>query len=222
MIYKSIDELKEAYKKEKKESSHELDKQLGENGKKKKKLFLIILLSYLFIFLLVRFTIKEILFVVGSYQGTPLYKVYVNSNHVLNCYTSIQRYPILPGIFNLGFGDYGCYSGKTELNVHGEYEVISGEKVVLQIDAFDCYTDPKYHKNSRIKCNDKRKHIRELNDREYEMMIIIPGRDYEEIYEGEYVSDITEYLNKKGSYLIRFTDKYGLTTTDFEIRLSVK
>ena len=222
MIYKSIDEMKKAYKKMNSDSGKEMEKTLKKDNKKFYRIFIRICIIYLVLATIFQLTIGGLVFVVSTYQGTPYYKVTINGETGVPCYQSLKKIPIIPFIFYIGSADGGCYIEKDN-DFDGWHHITEKGPINIEIKSYLCYVGASYGKRTQIKCDINGNRDLVLQDnKKYDMRIVSSGKNYKVLYEGEYLNDISNYFNKNGYYIVYIIDKHNFVKTEIDLPFEVK
>lgn len=222
MIYKSIEEMKNAYKNMNKDSGKEMERTLKKDNKKFYKRFFKISLVYVIIAIIVQLTMDGFVFVVSTYQNTPYYKITINGETAVPCYQSIKKIPVIPFILYIGSADGGCYIEKDN-DFDGWHHITEKGPINIEIKSYLCYVGANYGKRTQIKCdiNGNRDLVLQ-EEKEYNMKIVSSGKEYKVLYEGQYLNDISKYLNKDGDYVVYIIDKHGFVKTEIDLPFIVK
>ena len=160
--------------------------------------------KYLLIFLVIEFIIMFSFFTtLYSNYDKNLFEVSLNGE-LMNCYYS-EKYQ---NAFLINAGTSGYNSVENRVN-----EIELNDKILLNINEYEVY-----YKNGHRKedtngwLRDDTLNYIEVNDSNLNLEI---KRMNNTLYKGEYISDISEYLNEKGRYYIHVysTRKDGLLTS---------
>ncbi len=216
-IYKSIDEMVNDNKGERKEALRELNKSIIDGKKEKKRritkliIFIIIALSLFKIF------IGEINISLPIYYDSRLYDVTLNDKLITVCVDEYRKYPIIPFIIYNVYSDLHCFYQDDEGTQTRPFN--KGDKVYITIDSFKCFNSIN---NGETSCYPyKYQRRKKVYDTKYSLLIQRAGGAEKIIYDGEFVNDITNYFSEKGVYSIGMIAKYGnvKSIVSFSIRI---
>lgn len=212
----------EVEKKERLEAAHEVSKDLNLLKKKLKKCSLIF-----GIVLIVMIIIKLIFGTIEIYNpfgypvsSTPSFETRVNGER---CGTSgglYHRIPIIP--FFLDFVSFSYILNYFEKDQPDEYFYNGIGDVNLSIRAYTChYKDSK----SQVACDYTKDNMvyNSKNDIRYTKVRII--KDYtwwEPVYDGPFITNITEYVKDDGYYMVTIYSKYSMIETESHLWVETK
>lgn len=206
------DEEKELKKKEALRDYNIAKNDIRNRRIKKLKFILMILLVLLVVLIVVRIIFGKLYFSLPymDYNKSNEFKFYLNGEHQNISFEDYDDNPVIPGVLyfrrkNLG----GWYNVK----IYDQNLFFDTEKVVFDFDVYECYT---HTDEVRVNCDSfNEKLIRKEVKPKFTRMFIRNnnGRKEKVMYDGEYISDISQYVKEKGYYYIEIWAKYdGIET----------
>ena len=199
----------EEIKRKKKEALEDYNKANNElkNIKKKKVMVLLAFLGIILVILIiVRILFGRIYFSLpyAYYNESIEYKFYVNDVQENISFEDYDDFPIIPGVLYLRRMNMG---GWYNVEFYDRNLVFGDEKVIFAFDVTECYT---HTDKIRISCDSfDEKMIRKKAKPEFIRLFIRKnGRKEKVMYDGEYISDISEYVKEKGYYYIEVWAEY--------------
>lgn len=198
-----------------KKAANKYFKSVLELKEERKHKFIYILTVILFILIVIKITIGEIVIPLTTrmfpYKDNRLYEVYLNNKNVEVEVQDTKKITIIPYFLYIGQYRGSFYQGT--LGIYDDIEESDSYK--LKINSYDCYSKvPSLEENKnieyKISCNTEQNYIRKLtNDTKYTMYIKHTYKGKETyLYEGTLIEDITPFIIKKGRYLIEITGTY--------------
>lgn len=139
---------------------------------------------------------------------TRFYKLSVNGKVITTNYNLKHTIPIVP--FLVDFNSYYLGTSNVTGDEDGTYFYHdNSEKYIIDISSYNCYKD-----GYRVECKDEDRDMKENHDTKYTNLTITrTNNPYEEVYNGEFINDITPYVSDKGVYCVEVTAKYSLVET---------
>lgn len=119
-----------------------------------------------------------------------------------------HKVPIIPFLINFNSkyigGNY--IKGDEDATM---YKPDDSDKFIINIDSYSCYSN-----DYQVECRFDTQEMKKNNDTKYtNLQIVRTNNPYEEIYNGEFVNDITDYVKSKGVYYVGVTAEYSLIET---------
>lgn len=198
-----------------KKAANNYFKAVLELREERKHKFIYILTVILFILIVIKITVGEIVIPLNSlilpYKDNRLYEVYLNDLNVQVEVQDTKKITIIPYFLYIGQYRNSVYQGA--LGIYDDIEESDSYK--LKINSYECYSKvPSLEENKnieyKISCNTEQNYIKKLiNDTKYTMYIKHTYKGEETyLYEGPFIEDITPFIKQKGRYLIEITGKY--------------
>ena len=199
----------EEIKRKKKEALEDYNKAKNEliNKKKRKIKILLILFGIILVILIfIRIIFGRLYFSLPYtyYNKSNEYKFYVNGKHENISFEDYKDVPVIPGVLyfrriNLG----GWYNVET----YDKNLFFEDEKIIFDFKVNECYT---HTDNIRINCDsfDEKLIRKEIKPKFTRLFIRKNGRKETVMYDGEYISDISQYVKEKGYYYIEIWTEY--------------
>ena len=198
-----------------KKAANKYFKAVQELKEERKHKFIYILTIILFILIVIKITVGEIVIPLNSlilpYKDNRLYEVYLNDSTIDVEVIDTKKITIIPYFLSISQYYQGVYQG----TLGTYYDIENSDTYKLKINSYDCYSKvPSLEENKninyKISCNTEQNYIRKLtSDTKYTMYIKHTYKGKETyLYEGTLIEDITPYIIKKGRYLIEITGKY--------------
>lgn len=138
------------------------------------------------------------------YNQSNEYKFFVNGEQKNINFEDYKDTPVIPGIlyfrrFNMG----GWYN----VEKYDENLIFEDEKVVLDFEVYECYT---HTDNIRVNCDSFNEKLiqKEVKPEFKSIFIRKNGKKNKVMYDGEYISDISDYVKEKGYYYIEIYAEY--------------
>lgn len=136
------------------------------------------------------------------------YKLTINGEETTVNYTLTHKIPVIPFLVNFN----SIYLGGSYITGDEDgtsYKPDNSDKFVINIDSYSCYS-----KDYQIECKFDNQNMKKNNDTKYtNLQIVRTNNPYEEIYNGKFVNDITQYVKSKGVYYVGITAEYSLIET---------
>lgn len=196
---------------QRKEILLEINKSEQEIKKEKRKKVLLIggILLIFIVSIKIFFGTIEIYNIFGYPQSKArFYKVTINDEPTTVGYTITHKIPVIPFLINFN----SKYIGANIISNDEDdttYKPDNSEKFIIDIDSYSCYS-----KEYQVECKNDNQEMKNNNDTRYtNLQIVRTNNPYEEIYNGKFVNDITEYVKTKGYYYVGVTAKHSLTET---------
>ena len=137
------------------------------------------------------------------------YEVSVNDKLTSVDYTTTHKIPIIPYLINFN----SKYFGVNIIEGDSDYSFFASDgstKYILNINSYSCYSG-KY----QIECKSNDQITKKNNDTKYtKLKIVRTTNPYEEVYNGKFKKDISEYVKKRGRYSVTITAEYSLVDTE--------
>ena len=137
------------------------------------------------------------------------YKMFVNGKHKTVAFEDTEDSPIIPGLLYFRRENRDAWFNMDELN---EDLIFEDEKIKLDFVVSECYT---HTDKIRVNCessNDKLIH-KKVKTKFKTMFIRKNGGKNKVMYDGKYISDISQYVKEKGYYYIEISAEYdGIDT----------
>lgn len=211
MIYRSIEEMKEKNKDNRNDVRNAYNVSREKDNKKFRRIFFGVIFSLLFFIVFVKIFFGEILIPYGvTFNGSKLYKVYVNDFHITVGYESKHKTPIIPFSLFLQTSDFGSYFGSNYGS--NDVEIYLGDKFVLDVQAYECFAKVKDVKKMKVKCSSDVRILEEV-DGNYDLEIIKLDKKNVYKYSNNFKNDIGEYFDEKGRYVVYINDRNRRTHT---------
>lgn len=187
--------------------------------KYKNKKLLAIILTISIIIILIKITINTIN--IPNIFGYPTsnvryYNVLLNNREIDVSYITRNRIQIIPYLINFDSYYSGILLSKNNTDVN---QTMDEEKYLIDIESYSCYYLEKY----QTKCEKYNQYMKKNNDTKYtNLKITRTSNPYEIIYNDTFKEDITNYITKKGVYVIEITAKHGNTITIVNFNINHK
>ncbi len=204
------EEYKKDLEKRRKTASKEYFRTIKDLKKSRKKLIIEIVCVILFIIVVFKLTIGELLIPIPfvNYTKSRLYKVYFNDISFDTEVVDTHKMTIIPYFIYLIDGNHMTYQGDYDMH---NYKVSSNnENYNIKVESYSCYAENLDDIGKiQVGCNQSYKNqvLNENKDTKYTMEIV---KDYYTVvYKGEFQSDIKDYIDGKGHYYIEIIGKYS-------------
>lgn len=203
---------KEQIEKERKEILSEINKTNNEIRRERSKKIWLIFALVLLIVLFIKIVFGTI--DIPNIFGYPpskvrFYKVTVNGEATSVGYELKHEIPIIPYLINFNSRYFGLnyINGDEDVTTYLQND---SEKYVIDIESYSCYSN-----DYQVECKTDNQIMKKNSDTKYtNLQIVRTNNPYEEIYNGKFVNDITEYVKSKGVYYVGITAKHSLTETN--------
>ena len=200
------DEEKELKKKEALKDYNLAKNDLKRRKYKKIKTILIFFGIVLVILIVVRVLFGRLYFSLPymNYNKSIEYKFFMNDDHKNISFEDYEDTPVIPGVLYFRRMNMG---GWYNVEIYDQDLFFDTEKVVFDFKVYECYT---HTDDVRVNCDSfNEKFIRkEVKPKFTKMFIRKNGRKEKVMYDGEYISDISRYVNEKGYYYIEIWAEY--------------
>ena len=200
------DEEKELKKKEALRDYNLAKNDLKKRKNKKLKILLILFSIVLVILVVIRIIFGRLYFSLPYmyYNKSNEYMFYVNGEHQNIGFEDYDDTPVIPGVLYFRRINMG---GWYNVRIYDQELIFNEEKVVFNFDVYECYT---HTDEVRINCDSfNEKFIRkEVKPKFTRLFIRKNGRREKIMYDGEYISDISQYVKEKGYYYIEIWTEY--------------
>lgn len=184
---------------------------------KKKKILIIISIILIFVVFIKLFLgTLDIPNIFGYPQNkVRFYKVSINGNAISSEYFLTQKIPLIPYLVNLKSKTFG--QNYVLDDDDGSYFVAKElDKIIIDVESYSCYYD-KY----QVGCKDSNSNMKKNNDTNYTSLIINRNsKPFKEVYNGQFINDITQYIKDKGVYVVNIKAEYSFVET--EVTFSIK
>lgn len=209
---------KEELEKERRKLLFEKNQLDNEILKERKKRITIIFLITLVVVLIIKIFFGTIeLYNILGYPPSKsrIYKTSINDTIIAVESQIHKKTPIIPYLLN-----FNSYYGTVDF-INGDeniyFYVDDSKKFLLNIESYSCY-----HDKSQVECKvgiNNQTRIKN-NDTKYTNLFIRKNGNTETVkYDGEFKSDITEYITEKGNYYVEITAKYSLIETKISFNI---
>lgn len=217
--YNSIEEVKEEYKPLKKEIESELpgleveikDKQQDNIRKIRNKSLPVIVIT-----LIILGFVCSVVEVLKTFERAEYhyYDVTINEEKIKISYEEEYYNVVIPYVYKQN--EYKSFQSDEETKSEIEYK----DKFILKLTEYACYNNDKGN-NVKVSCghnalSETKKEIDLINN----SMLI--AYENEVIYNGEYIEDITKYIEKTGIYTFKITNKRDKLTSVINFSFNVK
>jgi len=192
------------------ESLKNLNKINNDLNRRKKFKIIVIIVIIIVSFILFKLTVKEIVFPKISSDSTSknMHQLFINDTPISFTVESSEKSTIIPSMIYLGkYNLYNHYEGYTNTNFELNKNI---QKINLDIKSYKCLND----KNKEINCNYNSSNKKEEINLDYKMVIRNSLKDDGILYNGDYISDISNYISEVGkNYRIEIHIKEKNKTT---------
>lgn len=202
--YKSKYEFtREELEEQKHEALKELIKINNDIKKEKKRKIITILIIFVVSFLLFKLFIGQIDInspnIINQHKNR-LYQISLNGEKITIGVEEVERKTIIPFIIYLKHYSSHSFFGNDSLN----YKL--GSKIVLDVKSFECYTKDDF----QLSCVSDNGNLikKEMTDLKYHLYIKRNSKGEKELYNGNLIRNLSDYLTEKGSYHISIVAKY--------------
>ena len=183
-----------------------------------KKILLIIALLLMIIILLRLFVGHVYIKAIIPYKN-PIYKLEINGETKGAGMEVMEKTTIVPGILSF-------ISSAHLFPLSPRFELNYGDKIIMDITGYYCFTDIS-GKKSQVSCvNYDHKYMEEIDNINCTHMIISGGSEVgvtnDMVYQGEYKDDITDLLSHKGIYVVKIELEHNKTNSTLEYTLDLK
>lgn len=205
------EEEKKQKKKEALKDYNEANNELRKRNNKIIKRVLIVASIFFVVCLLIRIFYGRVYYSVSFLRLNKSleYKMFVNDKHKTVAFEDTEDSPVIPGFLYFRRINSGAWFNMDELN---EDIIFEEEKIKLDFVVSECYT---HTDKIRVNCdssNDKLIH-KKVKPKFKTMFIRKNGGKNKVMYDGKYISDISEYVKEKGYYYIEIHAEYdGIDT----------
>lgn len=204
-----------------KETVKEINKDNKENRLKRNKKIIKITLLIIVVFTIVKLIWGSI--ELSNIMGYPsssvrYYDLKVNGEKVNTHYTIRHKITLFPYLIHFNSYKTGSYELIDIDNDTDQYLADGYNKYILSIDSYKCYKD-----SYQVECKNDLQKMKKTKDTRYTQVIITrTSNPYEEVYNGKFINDITEYVSKKGVYSVEVIAKHSLVETTIQFYFKQK
>lgn len=149
------------------------------------------------------------------------YKVTLNDELISTEYYLIQKIPVIPHLIYLKSEYFDSFITKGDIDAI-RYNGDDLDKFIIDVESYSCH-----YKKSQTKCKNENSEMQKNNDTTYNKLEIWrTTKPHEQIYNGEFINDITPYIkdNGKGIYVVTIYAEYEFIETKivFDIDIGIK
>lgn len=220
-FYNNIEEVKKEYEPLKKEVEVEipaLDVEIKDTKKDKKRKIVYTTLPIIVITLFLVGTIFSVVEIFKTFERAQYnyYDVTLN-NEPIHIYYEENFYKVVIPIFYTQEESKSFYTSKKVEDMTNEITI--QDKYILDLKEYECYNNDKGH-NVKVSCGHSAlsETKEEIELTKNEMIITYENKA---IYQGEYIQDITDYLNKIGKYNFTITNKRNEISTEIKFVIEI-
>lgn len=193
-------------KKEALEDYNKADNELKNRKKRKIRILLILFGIVLVILVVLRIIFGRLYFSLPYtyYNESIEYKFYVNDVQENISFEDYDDFPVIPGFLYLRRMNMG---GWYNVETYDQNLFFNDERIVFNFDVTECYT---HTDEIRISCDsfDEKMIRKNVKPKFTRLFIRKNGRPEKVMYDGEYISDISKYVEEKGYYYIEVWTEY--------------